>query len=602
MQSKAVWQKLLITIGIIILTAVCSYLNVLGEWDSAISDLMNQKPGHVNKNIYIIGIDDKTLEQYGMTAQWGRRLSGELIEKLNEHEDCRPAVIGLDIIYSESVDEDGDRYFAEACGKAGNVVTVSSFVFKGQPQSNEKGVMTYNPYVVKYLVEPYEELRENVQTGFANTTVDNDGYVRQAMAKVSYEGEDTYSFPFVIYRQYLKSRGEEPANIPTYGAGNQYYFSYSGMPGDYTVISMVDVLEGRVDTRIFQDAIVLVGAYAVGMQDAYKPAIAHQSEMYGVEIHANIIQALLEEKTQLPFSKVIFALLTGVLCGGFYLLAARGRILWTTAALGGAVLGNFLLVKGMYRMGYIVPVLLLPIVFLMIYAVSLIRGYLTERLRRRRVVSVFKQYVAPQLVDQISRDKNYELVLGGELRQVAVLFVDIRGFTTISEQLNPKEVVEILNEYLSLTTSCILEYNGMLDKFIGDAAMAVFNAPFDLDDYIFKAVCAAWDMKTRAGVLEEKFRERFGRGVSFGIGINCGNAVVGNIGCDFRMDYTTIGDTVNTAARLENNAGAGQILISDRVYKAVKDRILVTPVGALSLKGKDEEIFVYQVDGVQKER
>lgn len=265
-------------------------------------------------------------------------------------------------------------------------------------------------------------------------------------------------------------------------------------------------------------------------------------------------------------------------------------------------MGNFLLVKGMYRMGYIVPVLLLPIVFLMIYAVSLIRGYLTERLRRRRVVSVFKQYVAPQLVDQISRDKNYELVLGGELRQVAVLFVDIRGFTTISEQLNPKEVVEILNEYLSLTTSCILEYNGMLDKFIGDAAMAVFNAPFDLDDYIFKAVCAAWDMKTRAGVLEEKFRERFGRGVSFGIGINCGNAVVGNIGCDFRMDYTTIGDTVNTAARLENNAGAGQILISDRVYKAVKDRILVTPVGALSLKGKDEEIFVYQVDGVQKER
>ena len=130
--------------------------------------------------------------------------------------------------------------------------------------------------------------------------------------------------------------------------------------------------------------------------------------------------------------------------------------------------------------------------------------------------------------------------------------------------------------------------------------MAVFNAPFDLDDYIFRAVCAAWDMKLGAEALTERLEERFQKRVAFGIGINCGNAVVGNIGCSFRMDYTAIGDTVNTAARLEGSAKSGQILISEQVYEAVKDRVDVTPVGVIPLKGKSEGIFVYQLDGVRK--
>lgn len=131
--------------------------------------------------------------------------------------------------------------------------------------------------------------------------------------------------------------------------------------------------------------------------------------------------------------------------------------------------------------------------------------------------------------------------------------------------------------------------------------MAVFNAPFDLDDYIFRAVSTAWDMQAGADRIAEKFRERYGKSVSFGIGVNCGNAVVGNIGCDFRMDYTAIGDTVNTAARLESNAKPGQILISSEVYEAVKDRVTVTPIGEIPLKGKNKGVFVYQVDDVKKQ-
>jgi adenylate cyclase len=205
------------------------------------------------------------------------------------------------------------------------------------------------------------------------------------------------------------------------------------------------------------------------------------------------------------------------------------------------------------------------------------------------------------VVDKISKDKDFELVIGGENRHIAVLFVDIRGFTTMSESLKPEEVVEILNEYLGLTTQAIFDNGGTLDKFVGDATMAVFNAPFDLDDYIFRAVATAWDMQAGADRIAEKFCERYGKSVSFGIGVNCGNAVVGNIGCDFRMDYTAIGDTVNTAARLESNAKPGQILISKEVYEAVKDRVAVTPIGEIPLKGKSKGVFVYQIDGVKSD-
>ncbi|MBO5293381.1 MAG: adenylate/guanylate cyclase domain-containing protein [Lachnospiraceae bacterium] len=599
MQFKKRLQTVLLTAGIIIVVMLLSYMDVMGRWDRSVSDLLNQRPEGVSHNIYIIGIDDKTLERYGMISGWGRQLSGQLIEKLNENPDARPAVIGMDIIYSEPVEEEGDSYFAEVCRKAGNVVAVSTLIFKEQPETDEKGGIVYNPYHVQNLLRPYEKLRENTGTGFANTTVDGDGYVRQAMLSADYEGETIDSFAVQIYKRYQEARGGEAVLPKTYGRGNQFYFSYSGKPGNYTMISMADVMDGTVDTRIFQDSIVLIGAYAVGMQDSFKPAVMHGSEMYGVEIHANVIQALLEGRTQLPVSKAAYAVLAGLLCGAFFLFAGCGRLLWSTAAFGGLLVGNILMVKEAYRNGYILPVLLLPVVLSLIYVGQLIQGYLAERMRRRRVVDVFKQYVAPQVVDKISKDRDFELVLGGENRHIAVLFVDIRGFTTMSESLQPEQVVEILNEYLNLTTRSIFAHDGTLDKFVGDATMAVFNAPFDLDDYIFRAVCAAWDMKQGAAAISEKFEKRFGKSVSFGIGIHCGNAVVGNIGCDFRMDYTAIGDTVNTAARLESNAKQGQILISEQVYQAVQDRIEATPIGEIPLKGKSQGVFVYQVEQIK---
>lgn len=598
MKADGMLKTAVTTAAIVIIVAVLSYLDIMQIWDRSMLDVLTQSPSGVKPQIFIVGIDDKTLEKYGMISDWGRELSGKLIEKLNESPDEKPAVIGLDIIYSENADKEGDIYFAKACEKAGNVVAASNIVFKEQPQKNEAGETIYNPYNVDYLLKPYQELSEAVDIGFVNTVIDGDGYVRQAMTDTLADGEDIYSFDYRIYQKYQEARGEEAELPDTYGRGNLFYFSYSGKPGAYTVISMADVLDGTVDVRIFDDAIVLVGSYAVGMQDSIKPAVSHGSEMYGVECHANIIQAFMEGKTQIPVSRSLYALLTGCVCGAFFLFAGKRNMLWLTIALFGGIFGNILVVKVMYGNGYILPVLFLPVVFVLIYMQQLIQGYVTERIRRRRVINVLKQYVSPQVVDKISKDKNFELMLGGENRHVAVLFVDIRGFTTMSESLEPEQVVEILNEYLSLTTECIFRYNGTLDKYVGDTTMAVFNAPFDLDDYIFRAVCAAWDMKQGAGAIARKMGERFGKPVTFGIGVNCGNAVVGNIGCDFRMDYTAIGDTVNTAARLENNAKPGQILISEQVYEAVKDRVEATQIGEIPLKGKRKGVCVYQLDNV----
>ncbi len=172
----------------------------------------------------------------------------------------------------------------------------------------------------------------------------------------------------------------------------------------------------------------------------------------------------------------------------------------------------------------------------------------------------------------------------------------------VEESLEPEKVVEILNHYLNLTTNAIFKNHGTLDKFVGDATMAVFNSPIDLDDYVFKAVCAAMDIVESGAALEEKLMKEMGRTIGFGVGVNCGPAVVGNVGCEFRMDFTAIGDTVNTAARLEANAKKGQVLISDEVYRRLEGRITAEEIGEIPLKGKSNKICVYSVTAVQREQ
>lgn len=321
--------------------------------------------------------------------------------------------------------------------------------------------------------------------------------------------------------------------------------------------------------------------------------------MYGVEIQANIIQALMDGKTAVAAPIWAYLIIVGIALFLFVVLAQRQKLL--TVLMEAVVLAAIHMITGRLLAinGYVIPQIYFLLILFVLTLYYIIEKYFGEKMRRKKMLSTFKKYVAPQVVDKLARDGGFALKLGGEKRHVAVLFVDIRGFTPLSESLMPEQVVSILNEYLALTTSCILKQNGMLDKFVGDATMAVFNAPFDLDDYIYRAVRTAWEMCIGAEKLSEKLTEEFGRTVGFGIGVNCGEAVVGNIGCEFRMDYTAIGDTVNTAARLESRAKSGEILISDAVYQHLQGRIEVEEVGEMELKGKSKAVMVYRVTGIK---
>lgn len=591
-------RKIVMPILAFVLTFIFIYTNVFYTWDKILSDALCQTGGTPDSRIFIVAIDDKTLQEYGPMNQWSRDISKQVVEVLNQDEAKKPLVIAFDIMYIESTDAVVDQAFADTCEKAGNVVTAYNIQFKEQPEMDENGRITFNPFYINEVDYPFAALKESATYGYANTIVDEDGYVRHFMSEVQEGGTTHYSLATQVYIQYMKSQGKEAA-LPQKYEDNLVPFQYACQTGGYSVVSLCDVLNGKVNPAIFTNGIVFVGAYASGLMDTYAPAISHGTQMYGVEIQANITDALLNGNIQKEVSKTTYAIVAALIVAVFFLIAQRVKVVPSGILMGALTIGSVVIVKVAYGNGWILPVLVLPMMLVMSYATNVIIGYIAEIKRRRQIVNVFKQYMAPQIVDEISKKKDFKVELGGERRHIAVLFVDIRGFTTMSEVLKPEEVVEILNEYLSLTTQSIFNNKGTLDKFVGDATMAVFNAPLDLDDYIYRAVKTAWDMKAGSEALAEKFEARFGRSVAFGIGVNCGDAVVGNIGCDVRMDYTAIGDTVNTAARLESNAKRGQILISQEVYDNVKDRVEVTPVGEIPLKGKEQGVFIYQVDNVK---
>ena len=597
MKKREKLKRLSIAIAIFVCTFLFAFSEVLYSVDHIFSDPLYLSSTAPDNDIKIIAIDERTVAAYGDVADWSREIPAMLVETLNADKATAPAVIGFDIMFITEKDAEADKRFADACREGGNVISAVNVVYR-EKFSVQDGQMTVDKGNISMIEYPYAALRESADYGFANTYIDRDGLIRHAKDKVEFGGETLESFPIAVYRRYMEASGRE-VKLPRTRDGF-YTFSYTGESGTYEAISLCDVLDGKIDPRVFAGGVVLVGAYAPGMQDAYGVAIDHGEQMYGVEIHANIIQALEEEQTAVPAINLIYSLVVAAFVLGFWLVAERAKIIPCTLAALGFIGADLLVSFILYRNGLEVRIIEPILAILALYTIRLVVGYVVESIKKRRILGAFRKYVAPEVVEEIAKKGDYSVKLGGEKRHVAVLFVDIRGFTPMSEGLLPEQVVEILNEYLNLTTNAIFKNRGTLDKFIGDATMAVFNAPFDLDDYIFRAVSAALDIAAGSEELEKKLMERFGKSVSFGIGVNCGDAVVGNIGCEYRMDYTAIGDTVNTAARLESNAGRGQILISEAVYRELEGRIDVSEVGVIPLKGKSNEIFVYQLDGIKK--
>ena len=577
-----------------ILVFLLTLTNLFSELDYIARDKLYQVPRGIRSDIKIIGIDSRTLEEYGPIQTWSRSVYADLINILNVDESTKPYVIGFDILFSGNVDE-GDDALVEAAGNYGNVVVVSHMIYSKKWETDRQGILYYP---VEGVVSPYKELLDVTSTGYSNVSQDSDGTVRRIIPSETYEGVTYQTFAKAMYDRYCSSLGITPNEIPTDKTGRTM-INYSGKPGDYEYISLSDVLEGRIDPRIFSDSIVFVGAYDPEMQDNFNVPNGGSSQMYGVEIHANIFQSYLQGRFAINGDPYLLSLITA-LCAMLIHLLFRKLKTWQSILLLVAAIGiEVALLVMINNNGYSFSVIYFPLLIFLSFVYSLGLNYLLETRKKKKVLNAFRKYVAPQIVEEIAKKGDFEIKVGGENRDIAVLFVDIRGFTTMSEALEPEQVVEILNEYLTLTTKSIFDNSGTLDKFVGDATMAVFNSPFDLEDYEYKAVCAAMDIVKGGEAIEEKFQKRFGRSVGFGVGVNCGPAVVGNVGCEFRMDFTAIGDTVNTAARLEANAKKGQVLISDVLYERLKDRLEVNEVGEIPLKGKTKGVFVYEVTKIK---
>jgi adenylate cyclase len=386
--------------------------------------------------------------------------------------------------------------------------------------------------------------------------------------------------------------------IPTEESG-KFLVNYRGGPKTFPHISITDILNHRVPPETFKDKIVLVGATAIGIYDIR--ATPFSSVYPGPEIHATVIDSILHHDfLYRPNWAVIFDMAAIILIGvSLGLLLPRLRAIHGSVVAIGSLITYIILCQYLFNhRGAWLNIVYPAVVLILTYISLTLYKYLTEERQKKFIRDAFSTYLAPSVVTQIIQSPE-KLVLGGEDRVITAFFSDIQGFTSISEKLNPTEIVELLNEFLTEMTDVILSHEGTVDKFEGDAIIAFFGAPNMLKDHAARACKACIDMQKRLVELRAKWKAENRPELKMRIGLSTGSAVVGNMGSKNRMDYTMMGDTVNTAARLEgvNKMYGTYTMISDSTYMPAKDEIFVRELDTVHVVGKEEPVGVYELLG-----
>ena len=590
--------------------------NMIRNADNVVSDALYQQSVAVDGNVALITMDQEALEQIG-PLPWDRSVMAEVLERLNANPEDRPAVIGVDVLYSGAGENpESDTALAEAVGRYGNVVLASVATFGGAEDENGE----WDEQAVVAFERPLEEIEAGAHIGHINAMLDTDGIIRHFIPMVDIGTEIIPSFAeqiCYVYSHQQDGENVDASDSEAFEGSNvseeelewrktlfksSQIISFYGNPTQFeSGFSVADVLNGEIPEGYLDGKIIMIGPYAAGMTDDYPTAIQHAQKMFGVEIQANIVTMILNENYKHAVSDVLQLVLMLAVSGLLaWLLMYRRNVI--VSVLAAAVTGGgwLILCKLLWKNGYAMHALWVPAAAGVILVIAVAMNYILEAQEKKMVQETFGRYVDSSVINELMKEDSDSLGLGGKLRDIAVLFVDIRGFTSMSEVLTPAQVVEILNQYLTLTTDCVMRNNGTLDKFVGDCTMAIWNAPLPQEDYIFKACRAAMDMVDGSKALSEKLEKEFGRKVAFGVGVHCGPAIVGNIGAPMRMDFTAIGDTVNTASRLESNAPGGTVYISRAVVEALGERAKVTNLGTeIRLKGKSEGFEIFTLDALE---
>ena len=446
--------------------------------------------------------------------------------------------------------------------------------------------------------------------GYYNIFPDIDGTVRWIPLVIRYQDRFYPSLSLEAVRSYLGNIPLQvrvadygidsiqlgPVSIPTDEMGRMF-INFRGGPHTFPHYSVADIMARRTPADAFRDRIVFVGSTAIGVYDL---RVTPFSTVFpGLEVHANVADNILKQTFLFRPGWAGLFDLTAILFMGMVtgLVLPRLRAFFSVLLIGVLFVGYWMTSQALFvRQGIwlnaVYPLLTMVIVYT---AVTLYR-YIVEEREKRKIRGAFSFYVTPSVVNEMLKNPE-KLKLGGDKKELSVLFSDIRGFTTLAEEMEPESLVNLLNEYLTDMTNVVFEFDGLLDKYIGDAVMAVFGAPLEQTDHPLRACRTALKMLERLSKMQEKWEEQGTPRLDIGIGINTGPMVVGNMGSERRFDYTVMGDSVNLASRLEgiNKEYGTRVVISEFTYNRVKDAFFCRELDAVRVKGKVRPVKIFEL-------
>ncbi|OWW20404.1 CHASE2 domain-containing protein [Noviherbaspirillum denitrificans] len=532
-------------------------------------------PGTAGSPITIVGIDEPSFAEFQHQWPWPRSMHAELIDRLKEE---GAKVIALDVLFLEPSTPQADAALADAIRRAGNVVLAAEW------EQRSDGYIDQQREILP--------LRSLLDAG-ATTGI----------AKVPLSGACIRRFPSfdnAFGRTVLDAAGisVDLAQLP-----QRPMIRYAGPAKSFSYVSYYQALNPRefLPRGFFKDRIVLVGMYLddapqLGV-DMYCTPYSWRNlrRMPGVEINANVIDAAMQRRVAAELgqeSKLALLALLALVSLAAFRQWSPVRASLSLLLLAGATAGASWALFAFANLWW--PVFAPLAGIFTSWLGSGAGAFLEERRKRAEVRRAFGHYVSPAVIEQMLAQPE-RLRLGGERREVTLLFSDLAGFTSISEKLEPEEVAEIMNFYLTEMAAIVIGSNGTLDKFIGDAVMAFWNAPLDDPEHALHACEAAMKMQQAMQAVNDALRKKGVAELSMRIGVHTGMAVVGNMGSTDRFDYTAIGDSVNLASRLEgaNKVYGTGILLSGSTADALRGRVPLRRLDRIRLKGKSEAVDVW---------
>ncbi len=583
--------------------------------------------------VIIATVDEKSLSEIGRWP-WSRSMTAKLVDSLKEY---GAKAVGFDIVFAEpeqSACPSADAILAKSVKSAKNVslgyffhtsmkdveflteeyINASGSLIGGSMYSmvREKGHEgDYNLITAYAPVPSIKAIAESGENcGYFNAFPDPDGVIRWSPLVIKFQDNFYYSLPIALLMQYLDypmivlnlaEFGVDGVmlgdlRIPTDEIG-RLLINYLGPAKTFPHYSISDIIAGRLSPELIKGKIVIVGATATGIYDL---RVTPFSPVYpGVELHATVVENILQGNFLEQSAWTTFIDICGIIVFGMIIgiaiprLKALQGILLVMVLLGGFVAGNTLIfAKYNTWLNMVYPVLTM----MTIYLVITVYRYFTEEREKKKIRGAFQYYLTASVINELLKDPT-KLKLGGDKKDLTVMFSDIRGFTTISEKLTPEELVHLLNEYLTAMTDIVFKYEGLLDKYIGDAIMAVFGAPVDQPDHALRSCRTALEMMATLKGLQQKWAAEGRPFVDIGVGINSGDMVVGNMGSNMRFDYTVMGDNVNLSSRLEgiNKEYGTHIVISEFTYEVVKEEVFCRELDAVRVKGKKLPVKIYEL-------